>query len=430
MTLPCGWDTKLLGKLILEIGDGGTPKTTKSEYFGGKIPWVNIQDISKIISETRTTLTQQGFSSCSAKLWPAGTVILSTGATIGEVGIAQVPLTTKQGIHGIVCNKHIHNWFLYYKLQFLKNFLNANAQGSTIKEVRGPFIRTIPISFPISIEEQSKIAEVLSTVDKAIEQTEDLIAKQQGIKTGLMQDLLTKGIDEDGNLRSEKTHEFKDSPLGRIPAEWDIVKLKDLLYEISEPISMKNNEYYQLISIRRRNGGIFKREILSGKKILTKDLHRVIPGTFLIANRQIVHGACAYVTTEFEGMVVSSAYTALKGKENCNIEFFSWIAKTPLMYKYFLDASQGVVLEKMNFHLDEWLEYPIFLPALSEQEAITNILDLINCMILEEEQHLKKLIAQKTGLMQDLLTGKVPVTPLLKHNNNHNQDQMQEGANV
>ena len=55
-----------------------------------------------------------------------------------------------------------------------------------------------------------------------------MIAKQQRIKTGLMQDLLTRGIDKEGNLRSEDTHEFKDSPLGRIPVGWDIVKVKNI----------------------------------------------------------------------------------------------------------------------------------------------------------------------------------------------------------
>ena len=78
---------------------------------------------------------------------------------------------------------------------------------------------------PTSKPEQTKIAEILSTVDRAIEQTEALIAKQQRIKTGLMQDLLTRGIDEHGNLRSEQTHKFKDSPLGRIPVEWDAKEL-------------------------------------------------------------------------------------------------------------------------------------------------------------------------------------------------------------
>ena len=78
---------------------------------------------------------------------------------------------------------------------------------------------------PAKAAEQCKIAEVLSTVDRAIKRTETLIAKQLRIKTGLMQDLLTRGIDEHGNLRSEQTHEFKDSPLGRIPMEWDAMPL-------------------------------------------------------------------------------------------------------------------------------------------------------------------------------------------------------------
>lgn len=300
--------------------------------------------------------------------------------------------------------------FLYYLLSSI-DFADF-VQSGAVPSINQNQLSNIQFDLPPKTE-QSKIAEVLLTVDQAIEQTEELIAKQQRIKTGLMQDLLTKGIDEDGNLRSEETHAFKDSPLGRIPVEWEILKLRDILDEISEPISMKNDIYYQLISIRRRNGGIFKREILPGKKILTKDLHRVIPGTFLIANRQIVHGACAYVTDEFKDTVVSSAYTTLKGKENCNTRFFSWVAKTPLMYKYFLNASQGVVIEKMNFHLDEWLEFPLFMPPLSEQEDITKVFESINYEISKEEEYLKKLFAQKTALMQDLLTGTVRVTPLL-----------------
>jgi len=171
-----GWKTEQLGAVIKDIGDGGTPNTNKKEYFDGSIPWVVIQDICKEISKTKTTLTPLGLKSCSAKLWPAGSVILSTGATIGEVGLAEVPVATKQGIHGIVCKEELLSSYLYYKLQTLREFLNANAQGSTIREVRATFLRTIPIAFPTSKIEQAKIAEILSTVDRAIEQTEALIA--------------------------------------------------------------------------------------------------------------------------------------------------------------------------------------------------------------------------------------------------------------
>ncbi len=85
-------------------------------------------------------------------------------------------------------------------------------------------------------DEQAKIAEVLSTVDRAIEQTKALIAKHQRIRTGLMQDLLTRGVDEHGNLRSEQTHKFKDSPLGRIPVEWEVRDLQSLLANVSSPM--------------------------------------------------------------------------------------------------------------------------------------------------------------------------------------------------
>ena len=77
-----------------------------------------------------------------------------------------------------------------------------------------------PIEFPTSRPEQAKIAEILSTVDRAIEQTEALIAKQQRIKTGLMQDLLTRGIDEHGNLSAPSKPTNSKTPLGSIPADW------------------------------------------------------------------------------------------------------------------------------------------------------------------------------------------------------------------
>jgi type I restriction enzyme S subunit len=102
----------------------------------------------------------------------------------------------------------------------------------------------MPIPLP-PLPEQRKIAQILETVDNAIEKTEKIIEKYKRIKQGLMQDLLTKGIDEKGNIRSEKTHKFKDSPLGRIPEEWEVVRLG----EVGEIITgstppTQNSEYY------------------------------------------------------------------------------------------------------------------------------------------------------------------------------------------
>ena len=107
--------------------------------------------------------------------------------------------------------------WLFYVLQNLH--LRQLNEATGVPSLSRDLLYKIEVETPPK-PEQTKIAEILSTVDQAIDQTEALIAKQQRIKIGLMRDLLTLGIDKDGNLRSEDTHEFKDWPLGRIPVEW------------------------------------------------------------------------------------------------------------------------------------------------------------------------------------------------------------------
>ncbi|MFC1794503.1 restriction endonuclease subunit S, partial [Planctomycetota bacterium] len=128
-------------------------------------------------------------------------------------------------------------WLFYFLTSVDLRSLN---EATGVPSLSRDLLYRIQVSTP-SGSEQNKIAEVLSTVDRAIEQTEALIAKQQRTKTGLMQDLLTRGIDEDGNLRSEETHQFKDSPLGRIPVEWEPSTLCKLAFFYSG-YAFKNQE--------------------------------------------------------------------------------------------------------------------------------------------------------------------------------------------
>jgi len=113
--------------------------------------------------------------------------------------------------------------YLYYLLlsQNGQSFIRSKISGSAQPGLKRDFIKSFPVSIPVSTKEQAKIAEIFATIDRAITQTEALIAKHQRIKTGLMQDLLTRGIDEHGQLRDPSTHKFKSTPLGMIPEEWE-----------------------------------------------------------------------------------------------------------------------------------------------------------------------------------------------------------------
>jgi len=190
----------------------------------------------------------------------------------------------------------------------------------------------------------------------------------------------------------------------RLPDGWIEMHIGDALEEVDYPIKMRDSEVYHLVSIRRRSGGMFLRESLPGSKILTKTLREVVPGTFVIARMQVVHGATALATTEFAGCAISKSYSTFTGTRRCTARYFSWLAKLPFMYAYFLDSSQGVVIEKMTFDQERWLSLPIYLPPVSEQRRITEILDTVDKAIRVAEQLIVKADLVRQGVLHDLLS--------------------------
>ena len=170
--LPHGWEWTTLGDVVTDMKDGGTPPRNNPENFGGDIHWAVVKDIRPEIKTTRETLTERGLNNCSAKVWPVNSVIISLGATIGNVGIAKIPLATKQGLSGIVVNnKKISYQYLYYFLLHSKQFILSLASGTTIKEIRPPKLQsalTIPLP---RLAEQKRIVQMLErqlvTVEKA-----------------------------------------------------------------------------------------------------------------------------------------------------------------------------------------------------------------------------------------------------------------------
>jgi type I restriction enzyme, S subunit len=133
-----------------------------------------------------------------------------------------------QHLFKVIEREGVDRSFLKAFIEFYLPSLTAASHGSTMQHITRKELQRFGAPCPDSKPEQTKIAEILSTVDRAIEQTEALIAKHQRIKSGLMQDLLTRGIDEHGNLRSEDTHPFKNSPLGRIPEGWAVTPAHEL----------------------------------------------------------------------------------------------------------------------------------------------------------------------------------------------------------
>ena len=286
-------------------------------------------------------------------------------------------------------NQHylFHNFKLKKYLNFIETIVrgNANQVSITLKE-----LFNYKISLP-PLKEQQKIAQILSQWDEAIETTQNLIEQLQLRKKGLMQELLS------GKKR-----------LAGFSEEWEEFQFGELLQDVKRPVKWDDKELYDLISVRRRSGGLFFRESLYGNQILTKNLKTAKSGDFLISKMQIVHGASGLVTKEFNNAKISGSYLSLRviDENKTDINFINWLSKTPYFYYQTLISSYGVHIEKMTFNFKLFLKSKTRLPSIIEQRKIVEILESAQSEIIHQEDKLKQLKVSKKGLMQQLLTGK------------------------
>lgn len=180
------WEEKTLGE-IGEIFGGGTPDTTKDEYWNGEINWFTPSELkSKYIVASIRKITKEGLANSSAKLLPPETILLTTRATIGEVSICQQYCTTNQGFQSIIVKKQFSTEYVYYWLKMNTNLLLEKASGSTFPEISRKEILKLKINLP-SLLEQQKIASFLTALDEKINKATQQIETAQAFKKGLLQ---------------------------------------------------------------------------------------------------------------------------------------------------------------------------------------------------------------------------------------------------
>ena len=188
-----GWEVYFLKELGQVVG-GGTPASDKLSYWGGSIMWATPSDITKLnnryINNTLRKITEDGLQSSSAKLHQAGSILLTSRASIGYPAINSVPMATNQGLQTLRPNEKLYVEFGYQLLLYYKDGLERLSAGSTFLEISSKKINKFKLPFP-PLPEQNKLASILTSVDEVIENTQKQIDKLQDLKKSLMQDLLT-----------------------------------------------------------------------------------------------------------------------------------------------------------------------------------------------------------------------------------------------
>ncbi len=157
---------------IMDLIGGGTPKTSKVEYWDGDIPWLSVKDFNddfRYVYKTEKHITQLGLENSSTKLLQPGDIIISARGTVGELATIPFPMAFNQSCYGLRAKKEIVNEdFLYYLIKHNVYVLKRNTHGSVFDTITRGTFEGIEVDIP-ALDVQARIAGVLSDLDKKIE---------------------------------------------------------------------------------------------------------------------------------------------------------------------------------------------------------------------------------------------------------------------
>lgn len=406
--IPEDWSAATLDRFCDVIG-GGTPSRGVSEYWCGDIPWASPTEIttrtSKYISSTKESITKLGLEKSSAKILPPGSVLMTSRASIGYVAINTVPMTTNQGFQSLKCKKDSASAdYMYQYITWIRPELEKMSAGSTFSEISSASVKRLHVTLP-PLPEQQKIASILSSVDNVIEKTRAQIDKLKDLKTGMMQELLTKGI---GHT------EFKDSPVGLVPMQWEIVKFEDVFSDYKYGPRFSSKDYSSCGNVKTirgtdlsSDGEVHYNQVPTASiDAKTVESHRLRDGDLVM----ITTAECgsSAVFREQKMPYIASAYAIkLSPTDRVFPEFIKYFMQTPnAMVQIESFIRKGTVA---NLPGSDVMNIVLALPAYLEQKEIASMLLALDTKIARVSQKLAHVASIKKALMQDLLTGKVRI---------------------
>ncbi|MDF1498833.1 MAG: restriction endonuclease subunit S [Patescibacteria group bacterium] len=360
---------------VAKRGTGHTPNKQFPSYYNGGIKWISLQDSNKLdnglIFHTKVEISEEGLSNSSAVLHSKGSVLISRDAGVGKSAIMGNEMAVSQHFITWTCSNKLNNWYLYYYLQNRKREFERIAVGSTIKTIGMPFFKKYKIPLP-PIKEQDKIAEILSTWDKAIELKEKLIEENKKLKKEAEKLLIT------GDVRF---FSFNN--------EWSEMRIKD--FTIQKP-SMR-----------------------SAGDLNETGLYPVYGASGIAGYDDTFDNDEEYVAIIKDGSGVGrvSLYkkktsaigtlTTIKANEKSDIGFVYLLMKN-INYKKYITGNAIP-----HIYYKDYSKENVKMPSLEEQRKIAHFSKIFNQYIQNLEKELNQLKEQKRGLMQLLLTGIVRV---------------------
>ncbi|MBC3918126.1 restriction endonuclease subunit S [Undibacterium sp. CY18W] len=420
------WIDSTVGKVTEYQRAGGTPTATINSFYGGDIPFVTIEDITngtRFLDRTEKCLSESGLANSNAWFIKEPHILYSMYATVGKPIINRIACATNQAIIALKTSSEIEPSFLFYQLLFMRPEVYKYTSQTTQSNLNAGSVKKLPISYPRNKNEQKKITTILAAIDTAIETTETLITKYQHIKTGLMLDLLTRGILHNGQLRPpryEAPELYQETTIGWVPREWITIPLAQLLAKIDAgwspecPEIPPSNGEWGVLKVSAVTKGIY--DPLESKTLpysLVPDPSiEVADGDVILTRANGVPelvGVTVQVKNTPPKLMLSDKLLRLVPKQEKMSKEFLALLMTSNLIKSQIDSVMSGSSGQRNISQAQLKGFVCIRPDLSEQERILTYLRSVQDKLEFENLSKEKLLIKKLGLMQDLLTGKVPV---------------------
>lgn len=411
-----GWVVKPINDLA--AFEKGHVVATQSHSGQGFIPYIGADSLGGIYSQfTNDKATVTCEPSDVLMLWDGERSGLCASGLKGAISSTVARLRPRDAVHGR---------FLYYQLAQHFDWIQARRTGTGVPHVPQDLGTLLCVPIPRLQSEQSRIAIVLDTASEAIAKTEAVIAKLRQVHTGLLHNLLTRGVDIHGQLREPIAHpeQFQDSPLGRIPKQWDCRPLPAFAkWQNGQPFP--SSQYCDRGIRLLRPGNLPATEFVSWDTLET-----CLPETwvasareFLVCGDELVMNLTAQSLEDgFLGRVCMT-----RPNEVCllnqrlarfravgvHLQFLFWCLRGPHFRKQMNRIPQGTKVQHL-YNRDLELALVAVPKNVDEQVAIVDVLCASAKQIEATSREVGKLRLLKSGLMTDLLTGRVRVSKTLE----------------
>mgnify|MGYP000099339271 CR=1 FL=1 len=388
------WEQRKLGD-IADITGGGTPSTSNNDYWDGNINWYSPAEISNqiFLNSSQRKITELGFSSCSAKMLPKGTVLFTSRAGIGKTAILSAEGCTNQGFQSIVPHANdLDSYFIFSRTNELKKYGEIVGAGSTFVEVSGKQMAAMTLMMPPKFNEQKTIGDFFKRLDSLLTLHQRKYEKLLNIKKSMLEKMFPKEGEVVPEIR------FKG-----FTGAWEQRKIKDLAantYGGGTP-STSNPDFWEgsipwIQSSDLSEHNLFRvrpRKFIS-QAAVTNSPVKIIPESSIAVITRVGVGKLAVMNFSY---TTSQDFLSLSNL-NTDVKFTSYQLYRRLQKD--LNAVQGTSIKGIT--KEELLGKNIFIPGRQEQEAIGKFFSKIDSLLTLHQRKLEMLKNVKQAFLEKM----------------------------